>query len=218
MSLDGCLQESMMRFLIDKGLEINEKFPHSKGKTALHNACEDERYHGHIPLLIKFGADPNILDDNGDTPLTCAYEFLENQEVLVEELAFMHFEGLPICSINLNYIKNSRYLREMFKACSEELQKMKNYKFFETISLADFIMRKNRKKFTFLSRNQKFVDAFISGWNREQFPHYTKKLHEIFGDNIERRDISLKNEKKLKYILKNRLPYLVIRELAYNII
>ena len=85
--------------MTDSRADPNWRNPEHEGKTALHQAChlddDSEREHEWeesgdtemVAKLILFGkADPNLVDNNGDTPLHCAatYGHLKTVRWLVE--------------------------------------------------------------------------------------------------------------------------------------
>lgn len=195
--------------------------------TALHAACErdkstynDRRMKDEIPikiirLLIEKGADLNIFDTNQKTPLMRANTAVLKLTV-IQELAIMKFKNQHISDENLLYIQRGKILQKKFDACLAELEKMQSYDFFHGWPLYYILnMRRNRKKLTLLTRNEEFVTAFRR-CNRRSFKYYGKYLDEIFEEALERRDILMTEEKKLKSVFKNyNLPELSVRQIAY---
>lgn len=61
----------VVKVLLDHGADVNARHP-STGKTSLHFAIEHQNFAGYTNLvrdLLEAGADPNVLDKNGDSPL-----------------------------------------------------------------------------------------------------------------------------------------------------
>jgi ankyrin repeat protein len=58
--------------LISEGADVNGKS--SEGSQAL-NAAAASNHHNVIKLLLKHGADPNVLNKEGDTPMICATKY-----------------------------------------------------------------------------------------------------------------------------------------------
>jgi ankyrin repeat protein len=58
--------------LISGGADVNGKS--SEGSQAL-NAAAAYNHHEVIKLLVKHGADPNVLNKEGDTPMICATKY-----------------------------------------------------------------------------------------------------------------------------------------------
>lgn len=223
-SLWGGAIESMTKLLVKNGAksQINERLIY--GKTALHRVCEIQTsaYPSNLHLLIKYGADPNILDDDGNTPLMLIFPKFsvvgckKLEEAMIEELAIMKFKNNFICQENLEYIMKEARLKKKFNECLAELKKMKDYKFYNQITLYDFIKsRNNVKKLISLISNEKFVTEFQSSWNRKSYKHYGKLVDNIFEDIKEAKEILLNEEKHLWLIFKDYLPELVISNLAY---
>ncbi|KAL9607744.1 MAG: hypothetical protein Q9167_007365, partial [Letrouitia subvulpina] len=61
----------VVKVLLDHGADVNVQHPNT-GKTSLHFAIEHQNFEGYTNLvrdLLEAGADPNILDKNGDSPI-----------------------------------------------------------------------------------------------------------------------------------------------------
>jgi ankyrin repeat protein len=70
-----------MKFLISKGSNVNEvKIPNKDQTTALHLACLEGNKEA-VELLIQSGANVNMRDSEGFTPLFLAIK-LENLEII----------------------------------------------------------------------------------------------------------------------------------------
>lgn len=212
--------EPMIKLLVEKGVEINEKF--DGGKTPLHRACEivynaDPKQ---VHVLCKYGADPNILDDKGNTPAMCIWDLLYPEvieEAIFEELALLKFENKYVCRENLKILREEDGPIGIWNDCLEELKIMKDHKFYNGFSLYDVIQmsKYRRKKLILCTKNKNFVAAFESGWERENFKRYGKYLKGIFTDALEIRDILQVDEKEFFSVFKNYLPELITRKLAY---
>lgn len=170
-----------------------------------------------IKLLLYYGADINILNSLEKTPLSSNYYLNNKIEIpLIQELAKLKFENQIIRSENLHCLQVRKDMQETLKNCLEELKRMKNKKIYENILLYDmFQMRKKLKKLVYLTKNEDFVENFKLGWNRELFPNYANDLDDIVNDALERKDVLVKEEKKLYLIFKNYLPELPILKIAY---
>lgn len=207
-------EEAMVKLLLKNGAHINEKS--KEGKTALHgasnNCAEPEVL---VPFLLELGADVNILDDYGETPFTVAEDF-EVKVIFVKELAKLKFENQFICDRNLEYLEQNENLIGIFQNCLEELSRMKNHKIYNNFSLYDiFKMRKQNRRLVFMTKNEEFVEAFRLLWNRQLFQCYGKYLDGIFEKALGKGNILLTEEKKLRSVLKNILPDLIIHRVAY---
>lgn len=196
MSLWSC-EESMVKFLLKKGVDINEKT--NKGKTALHRACGLESHcTAAISILFKYGADPNALDDRGRLPL----DYLEHNgmaKTYMLELAKFMVDGQIISKLNYQRISEMKEnLKNTFRDCSKELQEMKNHKLWNGVSLLDIFKmeKRDRKKLIRLMKIEDFVKAFKSACENKPFELYADNLDEIFKNAIKSRDNLLKKEKK----------------------
>lgn len=206
--------ESTVKMLVQMGVQINERL--YEGKTALHRACKIEYSNAvSIQILFKYGADPNILDDDGNPPLYYAHNN-QIQKAMIEEIAKLKFEDQLVCPENLNHIQKDEYLQSTYEDCLSELQRMKNLEIYNGYSLYDvFRIRKKCQRLLSLTRNHNFVAGFISRWNCESFKYYGEDLKYIFKITLIKRDIVMTEESKLHTILKDRLPDLVICKIAH---
>ena len=74
------------------------------GKTLLHVACEDG-YFGLLELLLEYGADPNLEDNDGDTPIDYAISrnYEDYQQILKEHGAIVR-DRQPVVERNWQLI------------------------------------------------------------------------------------------------------------------
>lgn len=209
----------MVEVLLKNGANVNQIGKY--GETALHTATLDCIYitpedKEILLLLIKYGADVNISDFDGRTPLKDASKGYE--EIMVKELARLTFENQLICLKNLKHLRRNMELGKVFNDCLYELCKMKDLKFYHDISLYDILkMQKQRKKLTFLTRNKDVCAAYVklSEYYETFFGHYFH-LGDIFNEALKRKNILESEEEKLKSVFKDyKLPELVIRKVAY---
>lgn len=210
--------ESLIKMFLKNGLQINERF--WKGKTALHEVCYPY-WDYEVRILFKYGADLNIMNDDGNTPLMIiAAHVLHDEtrikEALAKELAKLKFDGKFICSENLKWLQEHINFRKNVDDCLEELQRMKDTKFYNNYTLYSIIkLKKYLKKLTFLAKNEDFVLAFESSKKCNLSIHYQEDLDEIFNDALERKNILQADEKKMYLIFKELLPELVISKVVY---
>lgn len=204
--------ESMIKLLLNKGALVNER--NLEGKTALHKACENRKPEI-VQILLERGANINICDDNGDTPLKYANDY-EVEKILAKEIERWLTDGedIKISSENTELLRQNDRLLHRCKNCYLELEKMKDHKFYNGISMYD-VLRAHPKKLTALTKNKDFVAAFESSWNRKLFEFYGEDLDDIFMEAVERRDVLQIEEEKLTSVFKNYLPDLVIRKISY---
>lgn len=203
---------TMVDLLLKKGAEVNKEI--FLGTTVTHYTSMRHKS-SILRNLLKHNADLNMIDNTGHTPLTCASNF-EKRKILVQELAKLKFQNHRICDENLEFIQTDDKLNEIFGVCLDELGRMKNHVILNGFSLYNiFRGRQSCKRLIFLTRNKKFVAKFKSGWSRRSFKNYRKDLDSIVQEAQRRNNVLRTEEKKLSLILKNHLPDLVIRKIAY---
>lgn len=205
-----------VKLLLKSGAKVNEKI--IKGMTVSHYACKRPFEKSKVvSLLLEYGADLNILDNSGNTPLTVAH--LSIEWTLVSELAKLRVENQPICSKNLEYLRQEEDLRETFDDCWEELIVMKSQKFYCGYSLYDVLkMKKKRKKLIYLTKNEDFVVGFDSYRANVPLKNYGHDLDNIFDEALRNGKILLSEEDKLRSVFKDfeyNLPDVVIQRIVY---
>lgn len=207
----------MVEMLLEKGAKVNEKMGYL-GETALHKAYRYGRIDHDtqiLRLLLKYGADGNILDNRGITPLTDPRIISSFKKLIIQELVLRNFEGQVICSENLEYLRAHRELQTLFDDCSEELQEMKSAEFYSGYSLYDILkMERQPSKLIPLIRNEDLVVALNLSWNRKMFDHYGDRLDDIVKEALRKRDIFLTKEEKRHSVLEDDFPELIIPRVA----
>lgn len=127
---------SLMKLLIDCGANVNDK--PFKEQTALHIACKLQMI-GKISLLLKHGADPNVLDDNGRTPFSYLIEDQKSiftcVEIMLKKLATLAFQGIIIHDSRI--IKQYPLFQKFFLNCLMELKLMNKMYFYKSLTLYD---------------------------------------------------------------------------------
>jgi hypothetical protein len=93
----GC-NEELVRQLLCRGADVNRVFPQAKSrKTMLHTVCASP-YEKNIPIariLLCFGADPNVRNDEGCTPLTLVAGYEEKKYGLGMAKLLLEFGADP---------------------------------------------------------------------------------------------------------------------------
>lgn len=212
-------EEPMIRMLVEKGLQINEKT--YQGKTALHKACEMhlELNPHSVNVLLAFGADANIKDDDGMTPLMYTKWPSVVSKAMIQKLAKMKFENLFICPENLECLEKFEGAKEHFEECLEELRKMQNHQIYGNLSLYEILQaHRHPKRLIFLAKNKNFVAKFNFGWDRNLYHVYVYQLEQNFMNILQYKDSLVEKEKELYSVLKDYLPELVLSEIAYYMI
>lgn len=203
--------EAMVRTFFENGAEINKQ--NQFGETALNIACELKKPKI-VSVLIEFGADLNMISKSG---LTCLdyCRCLPCVKILVKELAKMEFEGQPVRSETMKYLRDRETYHMEFYECLDFLKKMRDTKFYHDFSIYDiFNAQKNRKKFVLLFQNEELVEAYKSSVNCQSFGFYTDDLNEISEDIHRRSKILSTEEAKLRRVFTGHLPTMSIRYIA----
>lgn len=221
----------MLKLFLRKGAKINQVV--FNGMTALHIAVRFNLMRI-INLLLRYGADMNILDGKGKTALTCAKQE-SNGWILFREMSKLMAANKPVCKENLNFMHDGLFHRKYFNDCLAEAQVMKDYKLTDDFSMLDILDSGKRKKLITLITNEEFVENFWLGIKKtgkvklievrfalkknhrkkKIFEHHISDLERVFKEAKENGDIIESEYKKLYSVFKNHLPDLVIRKIAY---
>lgn len=193
------------------------------GTTALHVACKSNNSEM-IHTLLKYGA--RICSSDFGTPLD--YSSVDRRKNFVKILAKLKFDGQPVCNGNVEYLKkdekhnycNGRriYLHDFYETCMSELGKMKAREVYDDLSLYDILnMTGQRDELVFLTKNEDFVVAFNLARNSEFLECFGGDLDSIFGNALERRNVSKYEGKIYESSLDKEfsLPPKVVQKIAY---
>lgn len=205
---------SLIELLLRRGAKVNETT--DTGRTCLHEACSMSRPDV-VRMLLDHGADPNILDNEGRTPLTGACTCDQGtQDCLVKELAISKHHKHCINPENMAHLRQTKNLLDLFFECLNELKSLDENKFYNGYSLSDILqMRGDRKKLLSLIKDEEFVVRFKACWYGKSYKHYGDILNKVFENAINSRHIMDSEESRLLPLLKDVLPTLLIRKIAY---
>lgn len=212
--------EQIVRLLLKNGADVNERT--ENGRTALHDACLNGSLEA-VTLLLKHGADVNIVDNDGLTPpitgLRIVPKTLKLSAMIVfaflKDLAVKNFNSLPICDENLELLTEDN-MQICFEKMLAELKSMKNSEVYNGLTLYDLLLlRHDCKKLFSIVKNENFIAAFESSWDRCSFKIYGSDVHAVVQDAIELKETLKFEEKKLHSVLKDFLPELVTRKLSF---
>lgn len=143
-----------VKLLLKKGAKINEKG--WMDQTELFRAQSRMVIH----ILLENGADVNVVDEFGDSPLK-VIPHTDRKHMIIKELAKLKFDNQKIHPKILEHLAENSNLKFFFDCCLEELLSMKDFEFFEGLSLSDILMLKNQpKKLALIAKNEDFISTF----------------------------------------------------------
>lgn len=205
------ISTDIMEVLLKHRAKVNER--QENGKTALHLVCKNPYVQAErrMVILFDYGADLNVLDNDEKTPL--GYRGFCENEFLIGELARMKFEGQEIHQQNVNFVENCLNFKEYFDECLNELQEMKDCVVFNNVSMYDIFSKKQVRKFIVSAGNKNFVQSFQS--LKGQFRIHEDQLDAAFGKAKVKNAVLQSEEKNIFTALKDHLPSLVLRKVAY---
>lgn len=219
LAIEGNDPLPVTKVLLKHGVDVNERAV--EGLTALHLATRTE-YPGQadfelIHLLLDHGADVNIttrINLNSETPFTLSSTDVVKQ-LFVKHFAIMTLEGQKASDVyNLRDFDGEdedTHLEDVYTSSLEELESIKNCEILNGLSLYDVLkMRKETMKLISLTRNEEFMNAFKTKWDRELFINYGDELDRIVGEAVKKRDainssIEIVNELGKKFFLPTEI-------------
>lgn len=223
-----CVDLKIVELLLKSGAKISQISP-SNGVTALHIVCTRDRSYSILEkeeictqclrIMLKYGADLNVLDHRGATPLQGNLEVngsIKIRKKLIKELAKLKFENRYICQENLKCLQQNEKDLKYFKNCLNELQKMKDTHVQNGLTLYDILTMENRfNKLISLAKNRNLVESYEIFKIRCLFPYFIEDLDYIVEKPLKIRSILQLEEKKLYPIFKDYLPELVIEKIVH---
>lgn len=172
-----------------------------------------------ISLLLRKGADVSAETDDRSTPFSMLRLFANNNQcviTMIKMFSKLNFENVPFSDNDLKLIQANPMFWEHFEKCTTEVEQMESTKFYGHYSYYSVLnMSKNIKKLAVLNKNEKFLAKF--GSSLKKFPYYQKILEANLEEATKVRDDLESVESKLKSILGNLFPSLVVKILANNL-
>lgn len=174
-------------YLLENGAMVNRKTSEDYGsRTPLllalmndHPKCEQT-----VKLLLEYGA--NVCDRSGDeSALVCADKKTNanNQKAVIQKIVERELLNLSINDSDKQLIKNNQryksYYDEHYKTCMQELQNMKQMKFYNNVSIFHICMG-SEKNIRGYARNAELVKALEMRGYGDEFPIFFAPLKERF--------------------------------------
>lgn len=201
----------MVKLFLDKGAQINQKV--FNGMTALHIASRFNLLEI-VEMLMERGADMNVFDDNGKTPLT-GTSFNNTLYFMVKKFAKLKFENQFICEENLEFLEWHHF--DHFLPCQIELQRMKSYNLYNDFTVYDLYNHKNWKTLIAITRREDFLKKLKDSMKLKLFDHYDFDLQNIYKEAVRRRNLIESEATKINLVFKDYLPVIVIRKIVYYV-
>ena len=172
----NCL--ASVRLLLKRGARINEAT--DMGKTALHVACK-KQLADVTALLLKFGADLNARNMDGNTP----FELLPNSprseataQIIIREAVKREALGQSLCEGYKQMAQSRETYSKFDHECREEVKRMQREKInIEDSAISFFcIFTMDEEKLAALTRYEKIVTTFESSGYVASFRIYAGEL------------------------------------------
>lgn len=206
--------EEIIDILVANGADVNAR-DKNFGWTALHYLCNGNKL-GAIKLALKKGADVNVEDEDGKTPVLLLdlndSSYPECMITMIRALA----KSTTISKTNMDYVQSHTVEQKLFQKYSKGISLLKSLVFYAPHSYYSVLgMRNNLKKLAKLTMNDDFVAAFKN--NLTSFTLYRDDLRVIFKDAVRVRDELLRIRCFLKTGFGDFLPDVVLDNVAKNL-
>lgn len=197
--------------LLDSGANVNERVINNQ--TVLHVAVELQSPRI-VEILLNYGADVNIIDTYGNTPLSILYKkrcygfanqnlFNNFSQISVECTFIKHLAQKLVANCYINDVNKKLILSPEFSclytACLSEIQIMKNEKLCDNLTFYQVLVKPSYKLVPWIRKQNLYV-RFISSGHSIKYPIYkdvlSLKIHEakkrsVFVENASRNLITV---------------------------
>ncbi|ARF02649.1 SWPV1-032 [Shearwaterpox virus] len=207
-----------VKVLLKHGADINTKNDLS-GNTPLHKAMLNNDLHN-IKLLLSYNADCNLLNNHGNTPLTCVSFLDDNITIMmISKIVIDMFDSPSIINstgfiVNMEYINSNKRLATIKESCEKEMDIIRRIKLSSKYSLSVFLNDKNIN----------IITKFVNNTNVKKIPACIRIYRKLIQKNkslaIRRRNLISKAVEESKNLgIIGKLPTdikYVIMELLSN--
>ncbi|XP_058793160.1 serine/threonine-protein phosphatase 6 regulatory ankyrin repeat subunit B-like [Phymastichus coffea] len=212
----GSTRTDMVEFLLEAGAKIDAL---SNYGTALHAAC-NKQHLGNIQLLLRYGANVNLLDNSNRTPFTvltsstCLEQITKQYRSFIRYFVLLRDKKQVVSDQDMNYVHCHSEMQTYFDDCKTELDTIKN-----TVLLPGFsyysIFEMNRRELAFQTRSRHFVKKYTNNLTRKLFPKYYDEIRFEFELAAKLRRKLNVIEKLLYKLLLPRLSNLPLERIIY---
>ena len=199
--------------MLKRGAHVNEAT--NTGRTALHVACKNGLADV-TALLLKFGADLNARNMDGNTP----FELLPNSprseataQIIIREAVKRETLGQYLCEGYKQMAQSCETYSKFDHECREEVKRMQREKInIEDSAISFFcIFTMDEEKLSALARYEKIVTTFESSGYVASFRIYAGELATKFEVAKERANLSAPIVRRISayvkygYIIENKM-------------
>lgn len=206
--------DRMLRIFLRDGLDVNSRLNDS-GETLLHYAAYTRNLE-RVKLLLQYGADFNLLNRQGHTPL---YFALQNQielsYALIQAITRTEAKGGYIHPENLELMKR-KSLKDHYNRCKVEIEEMKLTKIARQVSYFTVLIA-DEDNLAIYAGNNKIIKVMESTDLKLLFPFYSEDLKIRFEQGVTRNKVLKVSSGVLKKVLDRELPTLIVNEIFKNL-
>lgn len=126
--------------------------------------------------------------------------------LLVQHAAKMQYLNLSIDDDDRRIIENTHFYKEYYRTCVQELERMKEAKFYNHISLFN-IMMGSEKVISGLARNEELVKVLEEKNFEDEFPIYYSSMEHKFYSEVKKQELRTNAANVLSGIFKFNDPF-----------
>lgn len=207
------------QFLVSRGAMVNGK--NNQGSTLLSRAVCRQKVE-FVALLLEYGANvaekivPSLLSEHGQserTILEYAVQLGDEciKKLLIQQIAKMDYLHLNIRKDDRALIETNDSLNAYFCTCSQELVKMNDTKFYNSVSILN-ILSENIKIISGYAKNEELLKALEKEDCENKFPIYSASLRKRFYAEVKKQRLRGLATEVLNDLLDLGDPFRVISQ------
>ncbi|XP_058793139.1 poly [ADP-ribose] polymerase tankyrase-2-like isoform X2 [Phymastichus coffea] len=214
----GCYRSDISEILIKAGANVNasSRIGTSYVGFALHSACETDSLRN-IQLLLRCGANVNLLDSRRQTPfdiIGLTENITEHHRSFIRHFAIMTTIGMTVNQADLQLVENHSGMQNYYAQCLKELVEMKTTMISPTVDCFS-LFRMNKKHLSFMLRRRTFMEIFTNMLAQHKFPIYHDELNFIYNEAEKLRIGLFLFETILRQELKNHIALYSLERIIY---
>lgn len=183
-----CGNLPVCEYLLKRGVPVNKRCK-ATGQIPITVAVIPDVEGRVVELLLEYGA--NMYDDEIISVFGLAFGRSGNERVLyvlIRHMAKLEYLDGFISDSDRQIVENERKLWDYYRSCSTELEKMKEARFYNSVSLLSILLGSD-KVISGYVRNKELIEALWKENCNKKFPIYSASLKRKFDSAVEKQQM-----------------------------